>query len=50
MAQEKIEQSPLVYLVKQLGIQMGDYSKLSVKDKDDLKNYAAEEIAFINLQ
>lgn len=48
MPENKITLSPLVYLVKELGIKMGDYSNLPEKDKNELKAMAASEIEFIN--
>lgn len=42
--------SPLAYIVRELGIKMADYSVLSQKDKDELKQYAVEEMAIRGIE
>lgn len=37
--------TPLKYLLAHLGITSSEYTKLSVKDRDDLKQYATDEMA-----
>ena len=37
--------TPLKYLMTNLDITSSEYTKLSIKDRDDLKQYAADEIA-----
>lgn len=39
--------TPLKYLMRELGINAPEWSKLDQKDKDDLKAWAADEIALI---
>jgi hypothetical protein len=40
---------PLAYLMKQLGLTAKDWTGLSDRDKDDLKRWAAEEMAALGV-
>lgn len=42
--------SPLVYFVKQLSLKMGEVVQLSPKDKQDLLDYAREEMTVLGLE
>lgn len=42
-------QSPIVYLKKELNIGLSEYMKLAEKDKTELKQYAAEEMAVLGI-